>query len=258
MGCLPAYAGTQPNSLLVRFSPIFLGGAALVLLLPLTTVAQAPRRHYDAQGRGFYRGPARITAGGGIALYNGDLSSGFSGNFPGGVVSAGALYPWRPHWSIGGEFAWFQLGAKDQLPERNLAFRCRSVSLVSFLRFEPLRDPGQYSTTTQQPALIRPFLQAGLGAFVYNPKAYYGTERPTEQTSFLSPERDDYAATGLMAPVGGGITFRLTEKLHLTTMATYFFTTSDQIDDVSLEHGGNPYRNDGYALVEAKLEFAVK
>ena len=35
-------------------------------------------RHYNRQGRPYFRGPLHVTLGGGTALYNGDL-----GNSPG-------------------------------------------------------------------------------------------------------------------------------------------------------------------------------
>ncbi|KAA9333162.1 hypothetical protein F0P96_09285 [Hymenobacter busanensis] len=229
-------------------------GAAL-LAAPLVATAQAPRRHFDAQGRGYYRGPARLTAGGGVAFYTGDLTTGLAQNRPGADVQVGVIYPWRPHWSVGGEFGWFQVGSIDQLAERNLAFRGRNQSLTSFLRFEPLHDPAQFSSTGANPLGFKPFLQAGLGLLLYNPKLYTGTE-PLNQQAILTPERNDYPATAVVAPVGGGLSFLLNRRLYLTAQGTYFFTTTDHLDDVSQR--GNPNRNDGYGLAELKVEYKLR
>ncbi|WP_400193088.1 hypothetical protein [Hymenobacter sp. B81] len=238
----------------MRILPFILGSAAL-LAAPLLASAQAPRRHFDAQGRAFYRGPLRLTAGGGVALYNGDLTTSPTQSRPGACVQAGVIYPWRPHWAVGAELGWFQLGSYDQLRERNLAFRSRNLALSSYLRFEPLTDPGQYSITGANAATVKPFLQAGVGLLLYNPKAYTGTE-PLSQQAILDPERDDYPATGLTLPVGGGLSFLLARGLYLTAQGTYVFTSTDHLDDISRR--ANPLRNDGYGLAELKLEYTLR
>ncbi|GAB3829356.1 hypothetical protein [Hymenobacter jeollabukensis] len=228
----------------------FLLGAAL--LAPLASQAQGPRRHYDAQGRGFYRGPLRLTAGGGAALYFGDLG----GLRPGPAVSAGLVYTWRPHWAVGGDLTWFQLAGTDKLLERALAFRGRNLSLTSFVRFEPLTDPSWYGATRNQYARIKPYLQAGGGFAIYNPKAYRGVNIPNVPEGFLPPERPDYPGTALIAPVGGGLSFNVVPRLWISAQGLYTFTTTDHLDDVSRR--GNPAQNDGYATFELKAEYQIK
>ncbi|OON68267.1 hypothetical protein B0919_14020 [Hymenobacter sp. CRA2] len=214
--------------------------------------AQAPRRHYDAQARAFYRGPVRLTAGGGAALYIGDLGT----LRPGPAFNAGVVYTWRPHWSVGGELTWFQLAGVDQLKERNLGFRGRNLSLTSFVRFEPLTDRSWYAATSREYARVKPFLQAGAGFVIYNPKSYRGTNIPNNAEGFLPPERTDYPATALVAPVGGGLTFNVVPRLWITAQGSYAFTTTDHLDDVSKR--ANPDQNDGYALFELKAEYQLK
>ncbi|SHL39482.1 hypothetical protein [Hymenobacter psychrotolerans] len=215
------------------------------------------KRHYSSQARAYYRGPVRFTAGGGVALYNGDLAGDLGNNLPGGSGSLGILYLLRPRLVIGGEATYFQIGAKDQLAERGLAFRGRNVSGVTFLRYELLRDESEFASPKRPAALIKPFVKAGAGFLLYNPKSYIGTLRPDDRTPFLSPERKDYPALAVTAPVGLGIVFRLTPKLNATAEAAYFFTTTDQLDDVSPVSGrSSSSLNDGYGLVELKLEYA--
>ncbi|GAA4391651.1 hypothetical protein GCM10023186_41150 [Hymenobacter koreensis] len=231
-------------------------GAAALLLAPMVASAQAPRRHFDTQGRAYYRGPLRLTAGGGVAFYTGDLTSSPAQNLPGGNVQVGIIYPFRPHLSVGGELGWFQIGATDQLAERNLAFRSRNSSLTSFLRYEPLHDPARFSVSGANPIGIKPFLQAGAGLLLYKPILYTGKGRYDGQQAILAPERSDYPATAVVAPVGGGLSFLLTKGFYLTAQGTYFFTTTDHLDDVSQR--GNPRRNDGYGLAELKVEYSLK
>ncbi|WP_133271368.1 hypothetical protein [Hymenobacter radiodurans] len=117
--------------------------------------AQGPgqrRRYFSSQARPYYRGPFRVTVGGGVALYTGDLGK-WSQNLPGPSVSVGGLYLLRPRLLVGGEVSYFQIGATDQLPERNLAFRGRNGSLTTFLRYELFGDESQFAS----PAGRRPF-----------------------------------------------------------------------------------------------------
>lgn len=215
------------------------------------------RRHYNSQARPYYRGPVRFTLGGGAALYNGDLAGSLGDNLPGPSVSLGILYLLRPRLVIGAEATYFQVGAKDQLAERGLAFRGRNTSGVTFLRFELLRDESQFASPRRPAALIKPYLKAGAGFLLYNPQSYLGTTRPDNRTPFLRPERNDYPALAVTAPVGFGIVFRLTPKLNATAEASYYFTSTDQLDDVSPASGRSSSKlNDGYGLAELKLEYA--
>lgn len=214
------------------------------------------RRYYSASARAYYRGPVRFTAGAGAGFYYGDLTGSFSDNFPGPSFSLGILYLVRPRVILGAEGSYFQLGAKDQLaaPIRGLAFRSRNVSGTTFLRFELLKDESEFASPKGPGALINPYLKAGVGLLLFDPKTYYGTTRPVAATSFERPERNDYPAVTFTAPVGLGLTFRLTPKLSATAEAAYYFTTTDFLDDVSAR--GNAAQNDGYGLAELKLEYA--
>ncbi|SHI36751.1 Outer membrane protein beta-barrel domain-containing protein [Hymenobacter daecheongensis DSM 21074] len=244
----------------MHYRPLLLSASALLLACLSTHTATAQetaerrKRHYTAQARPYYRGPVRFTLGGGVALYNGDLAENLANNLPGPSGSLGLLYMVRPHLVVGGEFTYFQLGAKDQLPERGLAFQGRNESLVGFVRYELLRDEGEYAGARSPAALIKPYVKAGLGFLLYNPKAYRGNLRPTPSTEYLPPEVNDYPATAIVAPVGLGLVFRLTPKLNATAEGAYYFTTTDRLDDVSQR--GNASLKDGYGLVELKLEYA--
>ena len=212
------------------------------------------RRHYNTQARPYYRGPVRATLGVGAGFYNGDLTSSLGDNFPGFSGSLGVLYHLKPHLMIGSELAAFQIGAKDKLPERNLAFRARNGSGEVFFRYSPLHDEGEYADRRGPAAIVKPYLKVGVGLLLYNPKSYNGTARPEEFTSFFAPERNDYPAMAIVAPVGLGFTLRLSRALNATAEAAYYFTTTDYLDDVSKRASGKA--NDGYARAELKVEYA--
>jgi hypothetical protein len=234
--------------------------AASVALAHTVTAQGGPERrhrHYNSQARPYYRGPVRFTVGGGAGFYNGDLADDFANNLPGPSISLGILYLLRPRLVVGGEATYFQLGAKDKLAERGLAFRGRNASGVAFLRFELLRDESQFASPRRPAALLKPYLKAGAGFLLYNPRAYPGTTRPNNTTLFLRPERNDYPALAVVAPVGFGIGFRLSPRLNATAEASYYFTSTDQLDDVSpTSNRSSSNRNDGYGLAELKLEYA--
>ncbi|QIX61291.1 hypothetical protein FY528_03600 [Hymenobacter lutimineralis] len=237
----------------------FLLVATLAAFAAPAAVAQSPnhgKRHYNHQSRPYYRGPVRFTFGGGITYYNGDLTGSLAENFIGPAISAGVLYKLYPGLQVGGEFTYFQLGAKDQLPSRGLAFRGRNASLIAQARLSLLRDPADFSDGTGVPAVIKPYLRFGVGALLYSPESYQGTERPTSNTNFGSPERNDYPATALIAPVGLGLSVRASRRVSVALEGTYFFTTTDHLDDVSTR--ANPARNDGYGLLELKAEYALR
>ncbi|WP_324674590.1 hypothetical protein [Hymenobacter sp. GOD-10R] len=243
----------------MNYRSLLLSAFLLTALLPRTGAAQTSperrRRFYNSQARPYHRGPVRLTAGLGAGFYNGDLTSSLSNNFPGVSGSLGVLYQLWPHLLIGSEIAAFQIGAKDDIPERNLAFRARNGSGEVFFRYEPFHDEAEYADPRGPGAIVKPYLKAGVGLLLYNPKSYNGTTRPETYTTFLGPERNDYPAMAIVAPVGLGVTVRLTRSLNATAEAAYYFTTTDHLDDVSQR--ANSAANDGYARAELKLEYAL-
>ncbi|WP_165699359.1 porin family protein [Hymenobacter jejuensis] len=219
------------------------------------TSPERRKRYFSNSGRPYHRGPFRITLGGGVGLYNGDLG-GPSYSFPGPAVSLGGLYLIRPQLAVGGEFSYFKLGSKDKATERNLAFTSKNGSAVGFLRYELFRDEGEYASPRSPISLIKPYVTAGGGFIFYDPKSYIGPKRADANTNFRSPERNDYPATAWVVPVGFGIAFRVSPKINITPEATYYFTSTDFLDDVSSKTEGYSKHKDGYGLLQVKLEYA--
>ncbi len=213
------------------------------------------QRFGDNQGRIFYRGPLRLTLGGGVAIYTGDLANSLADKFPGLSVSGGLLYRLRPHFQVGTEASYFRVGSRDQLPERGLAFQGDNALGTVFVRYEPIQDHSAYAGIQSDPPIVQPFLKAGAGLLLYNPKTYYGTARPGAGTSYLEPERNDYPALAAVLPLGAGLSVRAGNQFRVTLEGTYYFTSTDHLDDVSAR--GNSKLNDGFGTAELKLEYRI-
>ncbi|GAA4359075.1 hypothetical protein GCM10023185_25340 [Hymenobacter saemangeumensis] len=237
----------------------FLGAALAGLsLLFSPTAAQAQHgrqvRRFDSQGRPYYRGPLRLTAGLGGAMYNGDLG-GLPESFVGPAASLGVLYRLRPHLLIGSEFSYFEMGARDRLPERGVAFYSNHGMLTTFLRYDLLSDPSAYVASGSGTLPFQLYLQGGLGALLYNPRSYLGKSRPSSTTQYLPAERNDYPGMALVAPVGGGVSIRLNDEMRVGVEGAYYFSTSDHLDDVSKR--GNPDQNDGFGTLLLKFDYTL-
>ncbi|TGE27571.1 hypothetical protein [Hymenobacter metallicola] len=241
----------------MNFRQIFFSSLLLFALVAQSAQAQSPerrKRHFTNSARPYHRGPLYFTLGGGAAFYNGDLAESFADNLPGPSGSIGVLYLVRPRVMVGSELSLFKLGAKDQLPERGYAFQGKNGALTGFVRYELVRDESQFADSRGSAALIKPYVKAGAGFLLYTPESYLGDGRPVPSTTFLTAERNDYPATALIAPVGLGLVVRLLPNLNATAEGSYYFTTTDHLDDISQR--GNATRNDGFGLVELKLEYS--
>jgi hypothetical protein len=164
-----------------------------------------------------------------------------------------------PHITIGGYYQkqftnytalrisahYAQLGYSDKFNSKNLFQQKRNLSFNSdifelalqgdfnFFRFIPT-DP-DYNFT--------PYLTFGLGVFSYDPYAYYRGEKVylralhTEGQTFYQG-RKEYGSTAFCFPMGFGFKYCMSEKINLSLEATYRFTTTDYLDDVSTTYIG--------------------
>lgn len=245
----------------MRFSVLIAGVLTAGLLASHQAQAQHQRqaRHYSSQGRPYYRGPLHLTLGAGTGLYDGDLGNSPGNNFFGPALSLGVLYRLTPHLHVGGEFSYLKLGARDKATERNLAFTSTNGLGTVLLRFDLLPDESVFAASVAAPPMVQVYLQGGAGLLLYNPQAYLGAERATSDTGFLAPERNDYPALAGVAPVGGGIGVRLTEQLRANLEGNYYFTTTDQLDDISNKRlGGASQSRDGFGTMMLKMEYSLK
>jgi hypothetical protein len=118
---------------------------------------------------------------------------------------------------------------------RNLSFNTNIWELAlqgdfNFFRFEP--GTLDYAFT--------PYVTFGLGAFSYDPYAYYQGQkvylRPlgTEGQGYAAyPDRKPYGTMALCIPFGVGVKYNVNEKVNVGFEVVYRFTNTDYIDDVS-------------------------
>ena len=237
--------------------------AALTVGLLTASPARAqyhyPVRHYNSQGRPYYRGPLHVTIGGGTALYNGDLGNAPGDNFLGPALSLGVLYRLSPHFHLGSEFTYAEIGARDRLKERGLAFTGTNGTGTVFLRYDLLADQSVFAASVADAPVFQVYVQGGAGLLLYNPEAYLGTARPGAGTPLLPFERNDYPALAGVAPVGGGFSVLLIDRLRANLEGNYYFSTTDQLDDISNKRlGGASQSNDGFGTIMLKLDYALK
>ena len=244
----------------MRIQALILGVLAAGLFSSQAAQAQHQRqvRHYNGQGRAYYRGPLHVTLGGGTALYNGDLGNSPADNFLGPALSVGVLYRLTPHLHLGSEFSYLKLGARDKAKARGLAFTGTNGLGTVLLRFDLLADESVFAASIAEAPIFQLYVQGGAGLLLYNPKSYIGTERATNETSFLAPERNDYPALAGVAPVGAGFAVRVIDKLRVGLEGNYYFTTTDHLDDINLRLGGASANRDGFGTVMLKLDYSLE
>ena len=244
----------------MKFRALLLGALAAGIFSSSTAVAQHQRqvRHYSSQGRPYYRGPLHVTLAGGTALYNGDLGNSPADNFFGPAFSAGVMYRLTPRLHLGGELSYFELGARDKAKERGLAFISNNGMGKVLFRFDLLSDESVYASSMAEPLPFQVYLQGGAGFLLFDPKAYFGTEKVSDDNGFLPSERNDYPALAGVVPVGIGFDVRVVDRLRAGIEANYHFTTTDQLDDIDTRLGGASVNRDGFGTVMLKLDYSLR
>ena len=246
----------------MRFRAIAFGlTAASLALTARPAVAQHQRqvRHYNHQGRPYYAGPLHITLAGGTGFYDGDLGNSPTDNFYSVGGSLGVLYRLTPHLHVGSEFSYVPLGARDRLKERGLAFTGTNGVGTVFFRYDLLADESVFAASNAAPPVFQLYVQAGAGLLLYGPQAYPGTAPATAGTGFFAPERNDYPALAGAFPVGAGFSVHLFDRWRAGLEGNYYFTTTDQLDDISnLRLGGASNSLDNLATLMLKVDFSLE
>ena len=137
---------------------------------PAAAQHQRQVRHYNHQGRPYYQGPLHLTLAGGTGLYNGDLGNNPGDNFYGLAGSLGVLYRLTPHLHLGSELSYVQLGARDNLRDRGLAFTGRNGLGTVFLRYDLLNDESVFAASNGDAPIFQVYVQGGAGLLLYDPQ----------------------------------------------------------------------------------------
>ncbi len=245
-----------------------LGGLTVLATLAATPAAAqtfksaSADRHYDKDGKTYFRGPRYVTLGGGASYYNGDLSSNPATSFYSPAIALGYWYRFSPRVLLGVEAAYVKLQSSgivslDYKGEPTvvapISFEDPMYTLTGFVRYNLVPDRGAYAGGVGGTPKVMPFVQAGLGLALLDPNTYPGTAGARDGAEPLDRERLDYPSIIGTLPVGLGLTFQLGQGLSLTTEANYYFTLSDALDDIEFRGSDG---NDSYGTAMLKLGYA--
>lgn len=228
---------------------------------------------------------AILTVGTGTTSYFGDL------NDPGDRfdaqpnVNIGLAYYVNSRVSLRGEVTWFQLRGNDEDADtegrrvRNLSFRSNNFEM----NFIGIVDLFEHGRRFYQRRDVNPYIFAGIGLTYFNPTAEYQGQRYSLRD--YQTENVDYSPMTVVFPYGLGIKYKASPFFNIGLEVGYRHTLTDYLDDVSTVYvdksgappieqaladrrpeigleplpignkRGNPENNDGYAIINIKLEY---
>lgn len=181
----------------------------------------------------------KVNLYGGFSNYIGDLqSSPYTTKQSNGSFGAGIQYDLSSHFSLLSNLTYGRISAADgystqaDLRARNLNFE--SVIKEWNVLFE-------YNLLDLNEHRVTPYIFAGLAIFHFNPYSYdtagrmvYLRPLSTEGEGLPQyPNRKPYALTQLSIPFGGGIKFRVNDRVVLAYEIGMRKTFTDYLDDVS-------------------------
>lgn len=252
--------------------------AILVVLIFITDTLQAQSFYGSRRNRSTI-----LTVGTGTTSYFGDL------NDPGDRfdaepnVNVGLQYYFNERFGARAEVTWFQLEGTDEdvFPVRNLSFHSNNFELNVIGIFDIIPQGRRF----YQRETVMPYVFLGVGLVYFNPQADYQGETYALQP--LQTEGVDYSRVAFMVPFGGGVKFKVSPFFNIGLEVGYRHAFTDYMDDVSTTYvdkshlppdnieriladrrpeadlppwpeghiRGNPEDNDGYAILNLKLEY---
>jgi hypothetical protein len=213
-----------------------------------------PRHHYTPSHQPYRRLPTRLALGFNLANYNGDLTGRLRENTLRLGLSLGLVRTLSPHLTFGADLGYVRLKAADQYPTRGYRFEGTSSLLTTFLRYNILADKSMYIGPNYRPTTWQPFLQAGVGAALYNPTVEQVVPGAVLSLPAEGNNTASYSGVAAVLPVGGGVTLRASRSLYFTLEGLYYFTSTDLLDGISQR--GNPNSVDSFMTVALKVEYA--
>lgn len=229
-----------------------------------------------------------VHGGSGVANYLGEMVNPKSVGKVNYNLVVGAEYFVTQRLTVRAEAVWFRISgsdvnADDDRVERNLSFfsNCQELSVGGAFYFLP------ESKSYYQRRSFNIYAFTGAGFVHFNPKAdYLGNKYALKP---LMTENVDYSRFSLTVPYGLGVRMRATPLLNVLVEGGYRITLTDYLDDVSsrryvdptllssdlsraladrrLERDpdypalytvgvrGNPKFNDGYFLMNIKIQY---
>jgi opacity protein-like surface antigen len=194
-----------------------------IVLLLLSVSASAQRFH--------------IGVFGGLAAYNGDLTEKiFPKKVTNGAIGITANYELTDNLMLRAGYTYAVVGGADRyssnpdLVMRNLAFETR-ISEFSLV--------GQYYLLNLYENRFTPYVFAGLAVYHFNPYTYNGSDRvylkplSTEGQGLPGYGKSPYSLTQLAIPIGGGVKYAFSDRIHLGLELSFRALFHDYLDDVS-------------------------
>lgn len=219
-----------------------------------------------ANAQNYYSaGEYGLTAG--ASQYFGDLNDEYGFKYIRPAMGGFVRYHLNPYISLRGSLLYTHLGYSDNLSsnpynrKRNLSFQTNIYEGAIQAEFNFFRYH-----TGELDSRFTPYLTGGVGAFYYNPYAFYNDKkyylRPlgTEGQQAGINGRS-YSNFSICFPIGAGIKYWLRPGMNLGIEISDRLTLTDYIDDVSTSYVGsdkfptdpkNP--NPGYVLQDRSIE----
>jgi len=194
---------------------------------------------------------------GGLAAYNGDLTSGiFPKKVTNGAIGITANYELTDNIMLRGGYTYAIVGGADRF-SKDSSLRSRNLAFETVLSEFSL--VGEYYLLNLYDNRISPYAYAGLAVYHFDPYAYNGTTQKiylkplsTEGQGLTGyPEKKPYSLTQVAIPFGGGVKFAITDNLHLGVEAGFRKLFTDHLDDVSTTYA------DPNDLLAARGQLAV-
>jgi hypothetical protein len=180
-----------------------------------------------------------IGAAAGGAGYLGDLNQNNPLKISG--ISAGAFVKMNldRNWVLGAHYYYGQIRGNDAnssneyFKKRNLNFLTplNEVTIQVDFNFLDYFSGGGFKTFT-------PYIYAGLGGVIFNPKATYGDETYALRFYATEGQTKAYKNFTVSIPYGAGFKMRLKDAWGLTTNVGYRSVNTDYLDDVSKNYPG--------------------
>lgn len=236
---------------------------------------------FFVEGQSFYamRRPRNFTVHGGtgIASYKGELVNPQQLGKVRYNIVVGAEYLFSRRFSVKSELTWFRLSGTDKTANddrtlRNLSFFSNNQELSLAGVVHLLREDKLFS----QRIAFNMYAFGGVGFLHFNPKAEYEGKNYALQP--LETEGNSYSRLQLSIPYGIGFKFQITPVYNIVLEGGYRTTFTDRLDDISIRRypdpatlqsdlsralskrgkaivRGNPKENDGYFLMNVKLQY---
>ena len=177
----------------------------------------------------------------GVSSYLGDLvQSNPLFREPSYCFSTGVAYNYNPHLSFRADFSLLQIQAHDSknaradLKARNLNFKSQMWDINTSMEYNVWDITGDEHKFT-------PYVFVGIGLCHFNPTT---TDRNGKTVNLQGmntegqglsafPDRKPYSTTILQIPIGGGLKYRVSDRVALGLEFKYRYVDTDYLDDVS-------------------------